>query len=264
MPDFVEKKLLAQKLRWDSVKLISRAKAAHIGSCLSCADMVASIYCDFRLGLSDGIDHFVLSKGHAAPVLYSALNWLGKLSNEELDQFCLSGSLLEEHPSPMVASINYASGSLGHGLSLGCGVALDKKIKGLSGKTFVLMSDGECNEGSVWEAALFASAQGLGNFVGLIDYNKWQATGRSDEVLALGPLVDKWVAFGWSVSEIDGHDFDQLARAINGVSPDRPTMIVCHTVKGKGVDFMEDDNNWHYRVPDAKELSSAKRQLGID
>jgi transketolase len=159
--------------------------------------------------------------------------------------------------------VEAATGSLGHGLPCGCGVALAGRIKGQNYRTFVVMSDGECNEGSVWEASMFAAANKLGNLCAFVDFNKWQATGRSREVLALDPLAEKFKSFGWNVYEINGHDHQQILNAVKGVSvtQDRPTMVVAHTVKGKGVSFMEDDNNWHYRSPTAEEVLLAEKEL---
>ena len=158
-----------------------------------------------------------------------------------------------------------ATGSLGHGLPVGIGMALAARIQKQDYRVFVIMSDGECNEGSVWEAAMFAPANNLEKLAVVVDYNKWQATGRSNEVMSLAPLVKKWEAFGWSASEVDGHDLGALSEALRRV-PDgsgKPVAIVAHTVKGKGVSFMEDDNNWHYRIPKTEEVAAAKKELGL-
>src|SRR5437016_324149 len=185
---------------------------------------------------------------------------------ELLDTYAVAGSSLPEHPSARSpAGIEAASGSLGHGLSLGLGMAAAGKIQDRTYRVFVVMSDGECNEGSVWEAALLAPAKGIDNLVAIIDYNKWQATGRSDDVTSIGPLAEKWKAFGWSTHEVDGHDVDALSDVLLQ-TPDgsgKPIAVIAHTVKGKGVSFMEDDNNWHYRLLKPEELASAKRELGF-
>jgi transketolase len=184
----------------------------------------------------------------------------------ELDTYCQDGGRLAEHPpANLLPGVEAATGSLGHGLPLGCGMALSGRIKGERFRVFALLSDGENNEGSVWEAAMFAAAQKLENVCVIVDYNKWQATGRSNETLMLAPLREKWTAFGWDAHEIDGHDVAALAAAMqripNGSS--KPVALIAHTVKGKGVSFMEDDNNWHYRAPTAEEVARAKRELGL-
>ena len=167
--------------------------------------------------------------------------------------------------SSFTADPGAATGSLGHGLPLGCGMALSGRIKGESFRVFALLSDGENNEGSVWEAAMFAAAQKLENVCVIVDYNKWQATARSNETLMLAPLRDKWQAFGWDAHEIDGHDVGALAEAMQQIpnGSGKPVALIAHTVKGKGVSFMEDDNNWHYRAPTAEEVVKAHKELGL-
>jgi transketolase len=261
---------LAARLRSKAIEMSHAAGAAHLASSLSCMDMVAVLYhsvlkIDPANAKWEGRDRFILSKGHAATALYAALAYRGFLTEADLRTYGKAGSLLEEHPSPRLPGVEAATGSLGHGLPFGCGIALAARIKGQSYRTFVLMSDGECNEGSVWEASLFAAANRLGNLCAFVDFNKWQATGRSKEVLALDPLADKFRSFGWNVCEIDGHDHLQIAQAVQTVAMGeaRPTMVVAHTVKGKGVSFMEDDNNWHYRIPTLEEIRLAKVELGV-
>src|ERR1700760_4148914 len=168
-------------------------------------------------------------------------------------------------PANLLPGVEAATGSLGHGLPLGCGMALSGRIKGESFRVFALLSDGENNEGSVWEAAMFAAAQKLENVCVVVDYNKWQATARSNETLMLAPLRDKWAAFGWDAHEIDGHDVGALAEAMQNIpnGSGKPVALIAHTVKGKGVSFMEDDNNWHYRAPTADEVVKAHKELGL-
>src|SRR5882757_7483096 len=256
---------LAAQFRARVVFMSNAAKAAHLASALSCMDIVALLYhsvlqLDPLRPKWDDRDRFILSKGHAAAALYVALAYKGFIPESALSTYGLAGSLLEEHPSPKLPGVEAATGSLGHGLPQGCGMALAARIKRQGHRTFVLMSDGECNEGSVWEACMFAAAQRLGNLCAIVDFNKWQATGRSREVLALDPLVDKFKSFGWDVREIDGHDHAQIAHAVEHVSirEQKPTMVVAHTVKGRGVSFMEDDNNWHYRIPTVEEVQLAR------
>jgi len=261
---------LAAKFRVKAIEMSHHAKAAHLASALSCMDIVSVLYdsvlrVDPKNSKWEDRDRFILSKGHAATALYAALEYKGFINSEDIASYGKADSLLEEHPSPKLPGVEAATGSLGHGLPIGCGIALAGQIKKQTYRTFVLMSDGECNEGSVWEACLFAAANKLENLCAFVDFNKWQATGRSKEVLALEPLTDKFMSFGWIVHEIDGHNHEQILKAINEpiVGKNKPTMIVCHTVKGKGVSFMEDDNNWHYRIPTAEEIVLAKAELGV-
>jgi transketolase len=261
----------SRRIRGTVLELSHNARTPHLGSALSCVDIVVACYWGaLALDPTDpadvGRDRFILSKGHAATTLYAALAHRGILPMVALESYALPGSHLVEHPvCRAVPGVEVTSGSLGHGLSLGLGMALAGRIQDRLYRVFVLMSDGECDEGSVWEAALFAPAHALDNVAVVIDYNKWQATDRSNEVMALAPLRQKWEAFGWSAQEVDGHDLGALVRALRNV-PDgsgKPVAIVAHTVKGKGVSFMEDDNNWHYRIPNAGELERARAELKL-
>lgn len=262
---------IARRIRGQVVALSAKARTAHVGSCLSCVDIVTAAYwsalrIDPTRPDDPSRDRFILSKGHAALTQYCALALKGFITDDELQTFNADGGRLAEHPLPgLVPGVEAATGSLGHGLSIGLGMALAGRIQQRPYKVFALLSDGECNEGSVWEAAMLAAAQRLDNVCVIVDHNKWQATGRSNEVLALQPFREKWEAFGWSASEIDGHDLDALADRMSRV-PDgsgKPVAIIAHTVKGKGVSFMEDDNNWHYRVPTNEEVAIAFRELGL-
>lgn len=261
---------LSSQIRAKAVEMSHAAGAAHLASALSCSDILAVLFhsvlnLDSRKPKWEDRDRFILSKGHAATALYAAMAYKGFISENDLKSYGRQGSNLEEHPSPKLQGVEAATGSLGHGLPCGAGMALAGRIKVQKYRTFVVMSDGECNEGSVWEASMFAAANKLGSLCAFIDFNKWQATGRSRDVLLLDPLVEKFKSFGWNVCEIDGHDHKQILNATQDVSvlQDRPTMVVAHTVKGKGVSFMEDDNNWHYRVPTREEVQLAKVELGI-
>jgi len=190
----------------------------------------------------------------------------GLIDGGVLDSYAQYGSQLGEHPTlQCVPGVEVTSGSLGHGLPMGGGIALAAKIQGMAYKTFVVMSDGECNEGSVWEAAMWAPAHGLDSLVAIVDYNHWQATGRSDEVTALFPLREKWEAFGWRALSVDGHNLHELCDALDqaGDGSGKPLAIIADTVKGKGVSFMEDDNNWHYRIPSGDELVRALEELKL-
>jgi transketolase len=266
-----ELEALARKLRFRVVRNSYLSGTPHLGSCLSCMDLLVYFYwnvlrIDPQSAHLPDRDRFILSKGHAAPALFQVLAERGYFPVEDLEHYGVDGSVFGEHPpTPAhLPGIEAATGSLGHGLSMGLGMALAASASQLSFKVYAVLSDGECNEGSVWESAMLAASQKASNLTVAIDYNKWQATGRSNEVLALAPLAEKWRAFGWCISEIDGHDFAQLDAAVRSHAADpRPKVIIAHTVKGRGVSFMEDDNNWHYRIPKAEEVREAARQLGI-
>ena len=262
---------ISRELRLRLIQMSQRAGTPHLGSALSCIDLVVVAYWTALRVDPARPDHplrdrFILSKGHAATALYAVLAERGFFPREWLDTFAQHGAPLAEQPAPNCApGVELATGSLGHGLPVGVGMALAARLRQESWRVFVCISDGECNEGSVWEAAMFAPAQKLENLVVLVDYNKWQATGRSNEVMSLPSLRDKWAAFGWDAHEVDGHDHAAvaalLARIPNGSG--KPVAIIAHTVKGKGVSFMEDDNNWHYRIPKPQEVEEARRQLGL-
>ena len=260
---------ISRRIRARIVEMSHVAETPHLGSSLSCVDMLVAAYWGYlRIDpgnpLDQNRDRFILSKGHAATALYAALAERGFFDPKLLDTYNEDGAALPEHPGlQCVPGVEAATGSLGHGLPIALGMALAARIQNRPTRCLVLMSDGECEEGSVWEAAMFAPAQELDTVTVMIDYNKWQATGRSDEIMALAPLADKWRAFGWDACEVDGHDLDALLAALRR-EPDgtgRPRAIVCHTVKGKGVSFMEDDNNWHYRIPTAEEVEKARVEL---
>jgi transketolase len=263
---------VARLIRARIVETSHRSGTPHLGSCLSCVDiLVAAYFSALRLDPAaprdPARDRFILSKGHGAPALFQVLAERGFFPVSRLDTYGEDGGLFAEHPPAprFLPGIEAATGSLGHGLPIGVGIALSGRLIGGTFRVFALLSDGECNEGTVWEAALMAAARRLERLAVIVDYNKWQATGRSDEILGLHPLADKWRAFGWSVAELDGHDLGELARRLANV-PDgsgRPVAIVAHTIKGRGVSFMEDDNNWHYRIPTSDEVDRAWKELGV-
>jgi transketolase len=263
---------VARQIRGRLVEVSGGRGVPHLGSGLSCVDILVELYwrqlrIDPARPDEPGRDRFILSKGHAAPALYVTLAMRGFFAPELLDTLGEAGSALAEQPSPRcVPGLEAATGSLGHGLPIGVGRALAARVRGdHQSRVVVLMSDGECNEGSVWEAALMAPALALDRLVAIVDYNKWQATDRTNRILAIEPLVEKFAAFGWSSSELDGHDFGALSERLERL-PDgsgRPVAIIANTVKGKGISFMEDDNNWHYRIPSRDEIEAAQLELGL-
>ncbi len=260
----------ARRVRRRVVTMSHVGRAPHLGSALSCVDLLVSAYfaaMDIDPNRADDPqrDRLILSKGHAAAALYAVLAERGFFPDIWLDEYAVNGGRLPEQPAPGCApGVEAATGSLGHGLPIGAGMALAGRIQKQDYHVFVVLSDGECNEGSVWEAAMFAPAQQLGNLTAVIDDNQWQATGRSADIMALQPLADKWRAFGWRAVEIDGHDHHAIASVMaetKSTQGNEPTAIIARTVKGKGVSFMEDDNNWHYRVPNEEELNAAMKEL---
>ncbi len=262
---------IACRIRGELVKISNKAHTPHLGSSLSCVDILVAAYwsvlnINSKKPADPNRDRLIFSKGHAATTLYQVLNMRGYFSDEILESYAKPGGVLPEHPIyKSVPGIEATSGSLGHGLPIGLGMALAAKIKKNSYKVYVLMSDGECNEGSVWEAAMLAPALNLENLVLVVDFNRWQATGRSQEITAISPLKDKFEAFGWSSYDVDGHDINALINVLKNV-PDgsgSPVAVVANTVKGKGISFMEDDNNWHYRIPNEEEVKASLMELGL-
>lgn len=259
---------LAAKIRAHALCLTHRANSSHIGSCLSMADILAVLYSNcLRIDAQhpDWVDRdrFILSKGHGAAALYAVLAECGFFPVEQLDTYCQDGSMLLGHVNYDVPGVEVSTGSLGHGLAIGCGMALAAKREGRPYRVFVLLSDGECDEGSTWEAILFAPQHELDNLVAIVDYNKIQSFGAVKQVLDLEPLAEKWRAFRWAVHEIDGHDYSQIENALKRIplEPRKPTCIIAHTVKGKGVSFMENQLAWHYKSPSAEELALALGEL---
>ena len=262
----------ALTLRKRLVTTSANAKIPHLGSCLSCVELLVQLYwqeprIDPLNPEDPDRDRFLLSKGHGAPILFQVLAERGFYPMERLEDFGKPGSVFHEHPPKpgYIPGIEAATGSLGHGLPMALGMALAARIQKRPTRCYALLGDGECNEGSIWEAAMLAAAQKVDTLTAIVDFNKWQATGRSQEVMALDPLAVKWEAFGWHALEIDGHDFNAIDQALESARAEttRPSVIVAHTVKGKGISFMEDDNNWHYRTPNAQELDAALAELEL-
>ncbi|HVN96737.1 MAG TPA: transketolase [Syntrophorhabdaceae bacterium] len=256
-------------IRRTVLDLIYRTKSPHIGSCFSCVEILISLYFQI-LNISpknpfDGNrDRFILSKGHACPSLYAVLTEAGFVTREELDGFAVDGGTLEQHPTRNLGQgIEVSTGSLGHGLSVGIGMAIAAKKDRRNSRVFVLLSDGELNEGSVWEAAMFASHHRLDNLIAIVDYNKIQALGFSEDIIGLESLSQIWSSFGWAAREVDGHDFNQITANLGEIpyAKDKPSVVVAHTVKGRGVTFMENNLLWHYRSPDIREYELALKEL---
>lgn len=248
--------------------MVHRARASHIGSALSICDIVAVLYgqvmrLDPRRPDWQDRDRFILSKGHACVAIYAALAETGFFPKEDLLTYGQDHSVLMNHISHKVAGVEFSTGSLGHGLPFGTGKALAAQKRGQSWRTFVQLSDGELGEGSNWEAMMFAAHHSLDNLVAIVDYNKLQSLTTVDKTLRIEPLADKLRAFGWSVREVDGHDHAALAEALGNIpwQGGKPSVLIAHTTKGKGVSFMENSVDWHYRSPTAQHLEQALQEL---
>jgi transketolase len=260
---------LANKIRIQALKMANSGGGSHIGSALSIADILAVLYSDI-LNIDPkspeliNRDRFILSKGHAGAAVYAVLAESGFFSTAKLATHYQDGSDLSGHVSHKnVPGVELSTGSLGHGLNVGVGMAkaamLDKKTH----RIFVLLSDGECDEGSVWEAAMFASHHKLDNLIALIDYNKIQSLDTVANTLALEPFKSKWESFGWNAIQVNGHDHIQLKSELANIPSinSKPTVYICHTTKGKGVSFMENSVLWHYRCPMGEEFEMALKEL---
>jgi len=258
-------------IRRHVVQMAAEGKTSHVGSALSCVDILCVLY--FRImkihpqKWSDpDYDRFILSKGHGVMAWFATLAERGFFDVSLLKEYAVDGGRLGEHPDHgAVPGIKVTTGSLGHGLSVGLGMAVAKKLDESPSRIFVVLSDGECNEGSVWEAVMYAAHQKLDNLVAIIDFNKMQAMGRSPEVNAIEPLTEKWKAFGWIVKEVDGHNSEDLIKALERVPfvEGKPSVVIAHTVLGKGVSFMEDDLLWHYQIPSDEQVNQALEELKL-
>ena len=261
---------LAAAIRAHALRMVHGVNSSHIGTCLSMADLLAVLYGSIlriepsRPDAADR-DRLIVSKGHGAAILYAVLAESGFFDIEELASYCRHGSRLTGHVNHGVPGVELSTGSLGHGLSVGCGMALAGKREGLPYRVFVLLSDGELDEGSNWEPILLAPHLRLDNLVAIVDYNKIQSFGTVAEVLPLEPLAPKWTSCHWAVREIDGHDCRQIEDALAALpfETGKPSVLIAHTVKGKGVSFMENRLAWHYKSPDADQLRQAFQELGI-
>ncbi|MEG1582938.1 MAG: transketolase [Cetobacterium sp.] len=259
----------AAKIRKDIVQMICKAKSGHPGGSLSAADIVTALYfsemnIDPKNPKMEGRDRFVLSKGHAAPVLYSALAEKGYFNRELLDTLRAYGSPLQGHPDmKKVPGIEISTGSLGQGLSVANGMALSARISGENYRTYVLMGDGELQEGQVWEAAMTAAHYKLDSICAFVDSNNLQIDGNVDKIMGINPLDKKWEAFGWNVIQIDGHNFEEILDALDKAreTKGQPTVIIANTTKGKGVSFMENVCGFHGVAPTVEETEKAVKEL---
>lgn len=244
-----------------------RAHVGHIGSALSVADILAVLYGGI-LRVADPADperdRFVLSKGHAALALYAALHLRGWLSREDLNGYCGDGTLLGVHPERQLRGVDFATGSLGQGMCMATGAALAARLQGSGRQVFVLLSDAECNEGSVWEAVMFAAHRKLSNLIAIVDLNGQQALGYTEQVLALEPLAERWQSFGWDVHAVNGHDQAALTKTVTRLAsiPGRPHVLLARTISGKGVSFMERQIKWHYWPMSEAEYQQALAEIG--
>lgn len=260
---------ISKDIRKKVLGMVYNSKTSHLGCSFSIIDILAVLYfkilsLDPKNPWGESRDRFILSKGHGVAALYAILAKRGFFPEEILNTYCQDGGKLPGHSTRgSLPGIEASTGALGHGLSMGCGMARAAKDDNLPHKIFVLLSDGECDSGFTWEAALFASHHQLDNLVAIIDYNKIQGFGRTNEVINLEPFVDKWAAFGWEVKEINGHNHSEIEKAFAKLpfEKNKPSIVIANTVKGKGVSFMEDQILWHYRCPDNEEFERALKEL---
>jgi len=263
---------IARRMRIEAVKMIHEARSGHPGGSLSAADIVAALY--FRVLRHDPAnpdwpdrDRFILSKGHGVPIQYAALAEAGYFDKSLLPTLRQVGSPLQGHPSKKdLAGIEASTGSLGQGLSIGLGIALAARLDGKDFRTYVMMGDGELNEGQVWEAAMAGAHFGVDNLTAIVDRNHYQLDEATAEIMELEPLGEKWKTFGWHTIEIDGHDVGQILAALDEAAKTtgRPTVIIATTVKGKGVSFMENNNEFHGMATDQEQLALALQELGAE
>ncbi|OPJ55244.1 transketolase [Alkalithermobacter paradoxus] len=270
MRDHNELKKVARNVRRNILKMIHESKSGHPGGSLSSVEILTALYfdemnVDAQSPKKEDRDRFVLSKGHAAPVLYGVLAEKGYFPKEELMKLRKIDSMLQGHPDMKgTPGVEMSTGSLGQGLSAACGMAMASKLDNAPWRVYALLGDGEIQEGIIWEACMSAAHYKLDNLVAFLDYNGLQIDGKNEDVMNIGPVADKFKAFGWNVIEIDGHDYDQIFAALDSAreSVGKPTMIIAKTVKGKGVSFMEDVAGWHGTAPSDEDLKKALDELG--
>ena len=259
---------LARRIRIHALRMTSTGGGSHIGAIFSSADIFAALYAgilnvDPKHPRSPSRDRFILSKGHAGAGLYAALAERGFFPVDKLQTHYQDGSELCGHVSDKLPGVDLSTGSLGHGLSVAAGMAYAARLDGRSHRVFCLLSDGECDEGSTWEAILFAAHHHLDNLVAIVDFNRIQGLAPVSDVIGLDPFPEKWSAFGWNVREVDGHSHEALADALTAIPflPGKPSCVLARTIKGKGVSFMEESVLWHYRIPRGTEFTNALAEL---
>lgn len=263
---------MAKKIRRKIFLMIFHAGGGHIAPALSAVELLVALYfkvlkVDKNNYQSDSRDRFILSKGHACAALYAILAEKGIIGEKILNTFCQKGSILGGHPERhLIPGIELSTGSLGHGLSFGVGVAFAGKLDKKDYRVFTLLSDGECQEGSIWEAAMFAPQHKLDNLIAIVDDNKLQAMGKVENIISLHPFADKWKSFGWEVREVDGHNISEILQALESIpfARNKPGVLIAHTTKGKGISFMENVPIWHYRLPNEDETEVVLKQLDIE
>jgi transketolase len=270
-PDIKKLKEIARDVRIEILKMLTCAGSGHTGGSLSMADLLVGLYfykfrCDPEQPLCKTRDIFILSKGHGCPALYSVLAHMNFFKKEELCTLRKTGTRLQGHPQKGLPGVEISSGSLGQGLSISNGYALAARLDNDKKRVYCLMGDGELDEGQVWEAVLTAAHYKLDNVCAIIDNNKFQIDGRTEEIKNLEPLKDKWRAFNWEVLEIDGHDMGQIVAAYDKAEDikGKPTVIIAHTVKGKGISFLENQNKYHGIAPSEEEMEKALKELKGD
>lgn len=270
---------LEKKANWvrnQVLDMVTSSNKGHIGGAFSCTDILVALYYGDILKFDasnprwDGRDRFILSKGHSCSALYAILADLGFFSSIELNSFCgctdvnTSGSMLGGHPDRNIPGIEANTGSLGHGLSIAVGIALRAKLDNKNYKTIVLLGDCECQEGSIWEAIMFAGHHKMNNLIAIVDYNKQCVTDFAKDVIYFEPFADKWKAFNWKVITVNGHSFNELLKVFDDLnldSNDKPIVIIANTIKGKGVSFMEKSLEWHHAVPSGDNAKVARKEL---
>ena len=268
MTELESMELQASELRLRILQTALKAKKGHVPPAFSCLDILVALYYGGHLRIDPNWpkkadrDRLILSKGHGCLALYSILENLGFFSADLLENFVTDGHMLAGHPDPEIPGVEVVSGSLGHGLGVGCGLALGAKMSGETWRVFTILGDGECDEGSIWEAAMFAPQHKLSQLTAIIDRNKLSATDFTENVISLEPLSERFESFGWKVISINGHSFSEINQALSSRDSDgRPILIIANTVKGKGVTLMENSPFWHHSLPKGAEIEIALGQL---